>query len=176
MYCSQSVGKCSSITRYAHCFRALGVPAVRERQSEKADGLSCLRSNTHFLPSPSPPFALITWVDQRKWPCYQPLTSFSAYYICCVKIITGTQHGPAELFLDKTFGNQFASPIVFRIARQSNANVWHMTERPPSEDTRFGTTCTAWWKPGAAEHYVPFLRWGHSNRDPLRLSILLTFH
>lgn len=34
-----------------------------------------------------------------------------------------TWHALTEVFLEKTFGNQFAWPIIFQIPRQSNAYV-----------------------------------------------------
>ena len=58
-----------------------------------------------------------------------------------------------EVFLEKTFGNQFASPIIFHIPRQINAPVWHMTKSPPLRGCLFwdALLCIAWLKCWAAE-------------------------
>lgn len=76
-------------------------------------------------------FMLVSSILYRDTPC--------ASHLLCKNNLTWHGTTLTELFLEKTFGNQFASPIIFQIPRQSNAFVWHMTKRPPSEVACFGT-------------------------------------
>lgn len=100
-----------------------------------------------------------------------------ASHLLCKNNVTWHSTTLTGLFLAKTFGNQFASPIIFQIPRQSNACVWHIMKSPPFRGCLFWDTlmCNAWWKWGLSERYFLSLPWGRSNRDLHCLSLAISW-
>ncbi len=128
--------------------------------------MSCLRRKVHFFqvlsPQPLLCAGIISSLRLREASILSALfMSVSSIYChdtpCASHLLCKNNrawHGTTltELFLEKTFGNQFASPIIFQIPRQSNARLTY-DEEAPLRGCLFwdALMCIAWWKWGAAE-------------------------